>query len=313
MSVSIFLRQLLSLHWLRPEIALWRTFDCLLTQQVPFSGKAVDLGCGDGTLSYIMAGGKISNYDAYSHVASLGSYNNGSDIYDKVVAEGMELNIVNDALRYTYHYGIDHKNGLISKAKMLRGFYENTLVHDLNSPLPFTGASFHTAFSNVLYWLEELDTILTEWRRILAPLGKLLLFVPNDNFKEKAWLYYMAPHNGDREYYNFFDRGYKSLIKHTYSHLKWEHIFNNNGFSVVKHVRYLTDPVMEIWNVGTRPLSPLLINMAAQLSPEKRDQVKEEWINYFAGFFHPIVTGEFVKDPDEGEYAFHFYVLEKQR
>jgi len=69
---------------------------------------------------------------------------------------------------------------------------------------------------------------------------------------------------------------------------------------------------MEIWNLGTRPLSPLLINMAAQLPAEKREQVKEEWIDYFTRFFYPIIEGEFNKAPRENEYAFHFFVLEKK-
>jgi hypothetical protein len=81
---------------------------------------------------------------------------------------------------------------------------------------------------------------------------------------------------------------------------------------IVRHVKYLTDPVMEIWNIGTRPISPLLINMAANIIPEKRDKIKKEWVEYFNSFFLPIVSDEFGKDPAEDEYAFHFYVLEKK-
>jgi SAM-dependent methyltransferase len=311
MDISTCLQQLLSIHWLRPETALWRVFDCLLTAEVPFTGKSVDLGCGDGTLSYIMAGGKIRNHDAYNQIAPLDSFNNGSDIYNKVVDGDAALDIDNDSLRHKYNFGIDHKAGLISKANMLGGFYENTLVRDLNQPLPFSDACFDTAFSNILYWLDDMDCVLTEWRRILAPSGKLHLFVPNHTFKEKAWLYYMAPHAGHKEYYNFFDRGYNGLIRHAYCSREWETLFEKNGYKVTRHVKYLTDPVMEIWNIGTRPISPLLIEMAAYLPPEKRDQIKEEWVRYFSGFFSPIVTGEFGKTPREGEYAFHFYVLEK--
>jgi SAM-dependent methyltransferase len=311
MSLTTYLRQLLSLHWLRPETALWRAFDCLLMEEAPFAGKAADLGCGDGTLSYIMAGGKISNHDSYRHVASLDSFSQGSDIYDKIVDDNEALDMDNDLLRYKYHFGIDHKAGLISKANMLGGFYENTLFQDLNRPLPFADASFDTAFSNILYWLDDLDSVLTEWRRILAPSARLHLFVPNHTFKEKAWLYYMAPHAGHKEYYNFFDRGYNGLIRHAYGSREWEALFEKNGFKVSRHIKYLTDPVMEIWNIGTRPISPLLIEMAAHLPPEKRDQIKEEWVSYFSGFFSPIIAGEFGKTPREGEYAFHFYVLEK--
>lgn len=311
MDIPTYLKQLLSLHWLRPETALWRVFDCLLAEQVPFTGKSIDLGCGDGTLSYIMAGGKIRNHDAYNQIVSLDSFNNGSDIYNKVVDDNAALDLDTDTLRHRYTYGIDHKAGLISKANMLRGFYENTIVHDLNQPLPFTEASFDAAFSNILYWLDDLDFVLSEWRRILTPSAKLHLFVPNDTFKEKAWFYYLAPHTGHKQYYNYFDRGYNGLIRHAYSSREWEALFERNGYKVSRHIKYLTDPVMEIWNIGTRPISPLLIKMASHLPLEKKNQIKEEWVSYFAGFFSPIIAGEFGRTPREGEYAFHFYVLEK--
>jgi len=311
MNVSTVLRQLLSLHWLRPETALWRTFDCLLAEQVPFLGNCADLGCGDGTLSYVMAGGKIAGYDAYSHVGSLSSFHQGADIYNTVADPGEHRGLCDDDLRHRFHYGIDHKDGLISKAKLLGGFYQNTLAHDLNRPLPFPSGSFGTCFSNVFYWLDDLDAILADWNRILSASGKLLLFVPNDTFKEKAWLYFLAPHQGNRRYYNYLDRGYQSLIKHSYRHEQWEELFSRNGFRIAQQVRYLTDPVMDIWNVGTRPLSPLLINMAGQLPPDKRAEAKEQWIEFFMEFFQPIIEGELGREPDEREHAFHFYVLEK--
>lgn len=278
---------------------------------ISFDGPAADLGCGDGTLSYIMAGGKIGNFDLYGETNSLGKFNKGADIYNRIAGQGKALDADGSGLRYKFTYGIDHKEGLISKAKRFGGLYENTLVHDLNKKIPLAGGRFILAFSNVLYWLEDVKDVLADWNRILAPKGKLILFVPNSNFKEKAWFYYRAPHKGGRKYYNYFDRGYGSLIKHCYKSGEWERMFKKNGFRVVNHVKYLTDPVMEIWNIGTRPISPLLINMANNIVPEKRRRIKEEWVNYFYRFMAPIVHDEFNKKPKEGHYAFHFYVLEK--
>ena len=308
-TVEQYLRQLLSIHWLRPETALWRTFDCLLLRDVDITGRTVDLGCGDGTFSYIMAGGKINNYDVFMNIENLSEYNRGADIHDVVTNETLEND--NSNLRYKYTYGIDHKEGLISKAKRFRGFYENAMVHDLNQQLPFTSDTFDTAFSNILYWLNDLEKVLNDWNRVLKNSGKLILFVPNENFKQKAWLYYSAPHEGDLKYFNFFDRGYNSLIHHCYNSVQWENIFRNNGFKIHKHVAYLTNPVMNIWNVGTRPIAAPLINMASKLTLEARQQVKEEWVNYFSEFFIPIINGELKRDCSEDDCAFHFYVLEK--
>jgi len=311
-TIAGYLQQLLSIHWLRPETALWRTFDCLLMHPFSLGKNAADLGCGDGTLSYVMAGGRMPAYDAYAEMSLVTDYREGADIYNATVREDDVLAIDSSSLRFVYSYGIDHKEGLISKVRRFKTFYKKTLTHDLNKPLPLDEGELTAAFSNVLYWLEDLDAVLANWSRILTPSGKLYLFVPNRNFKEKAWLYYLAPHINRKRYYNFFNRGYNSLIKHCYTSRDWELLFSQNNFSIVRHEKYLTDPIMEIWNIGTRPIAPLLINMASHLSPEKKEDMRREWIDYFMSFFMPIIEGELGANPGDDAYAFHFYVLEKK-
>lgn len=306
-----YLTQLLQIHWLRPETALWRSFDCLLMEKYgDFSGCSVDLGCGDGSMSFIMAGGSIYDYDVFMDVGQLQNYNAGVDIYNRNPETALNIDLSN--LRYSHEWGVDNKEALINKAKRLSTFYKNTLVFDLNKKLPFEDSYFDFAFSNVLYWLDDIDKTLLEWQRVLRKNGKLFLFVPNANFKEKAWLYYSAPHSGEKKYLNYFDRGYNQLIHHCYGTSQWEGIFQKDSFNVVHHHLYLTNPIMDIWNVGTRPIAPLLINMASMLSPESRGMVKAEWIDYFSHLFTPIIEGELERQVPESDAAFHFFVLEKK-
>lgn len=306
------LAQLLELFWLRPETALWRAFDCLLMERFSLNGRSADLGCGDGLLSYVMAGGRIADYDVFMNVAGLDGFNKGSDIYN-ATAPRRRLNISDAGLRYRFTWGIDHKAGLLSKARRLGGFYESTLARDLDEPLPLPEGSLDSAFSNILYWLKDPGKVLSGWRSLLKTSSRLVLFVPNESFKRKAWLYYAAPHRGGRRYLNFFDRGYGPLIRHAYRGARWESIFKRAGFRVAAHEPYLTDPVMDIWNVGTRPISPLLISMAEKLRPSERRRAKAEWVKFFADFLDPVVEGEFGRRVDEKDCAFHFYVLEKTR
>lgn len=305
-----YLKQLLAIHWLRPETALWRVFDCMLMHDVSVAGRAVDLGCGDGTMSYIMAGGRIRNYDVFLDVGHLSEYTAGADIHDVLADRSLDTD--DSQLRYNYSFGIDHKEGLVSKVRRFKQFYRQSLVHDLNEPLPFQEEAFDTMFSNILYWLQDVDTVLADWNRVLTTNGKLILFVPNINFMEKAWLYYQAPHQGNLRYLNFLDRGYGSLIHHCYSASRWEEYFEKNGFQVAYHKPYLTDIVMKIWNIGTRPIAGPLIQMANRLLPLDRQQSKGEWVDYFTEFFCPILEEEFAKPCSEHECAFHFYVLEKK-
>ena len=305
-----YLEQLLRLHWLRPETALWRTFDCLLMEKYgAISGRAVDLGCGDGTMSFIMAGGKIGNYDAFKDVGNLKNFNAGADIHDQDPKSLPDIDYT--GLRYEYERGFDHKDSLVKKASRFGGFYRKCVVSDLNARLDCEDESLDSGFSNVLYWLQDVDWVLSEWARIFKRGGRLHLFVPTAAFKDMAWLNYAAPHSGDRRYLNFFDRGYGSLIHHCYGTARWIKTFQAKGFSVKDHHLYLTKPVMELWNVGTRPIAPLLIQMANMLSNEKRDQAIGEWVEYFSSFFCPIVEGEMDRRVNESEAAFHFFVLEK--
>lgn len=310
-AVERYLNQLLEIHWLRPETALWRTFDCLLMEKyADLSGTSADLGCGDGTMSFVMAGGRIKGYDIFQDVGPTQDFNSGADIYNSHTDLRLDLDL--GGLRHCHEWGIDHKDGLIEKASRYAPFYRNNLVFDLNRELPFQPEHFDSAFSNILYWLEDPDRTLTDWNRVLKPCGKLFLFVPNANFKQKAGLYYSAPHSGERAYLNYFDRGYGSLIHHCYDRATWCATFERNGFAVCGHHLYLTDPVMEIWNIGTRPISPLLIGMANKLQKEDRDVAKAQWVDYFSRFLQPVIEGEFERQVPESKGAFHFFVLEKK-
>jgi len=310
-NLNSYLSQLLQIHWLRPETALWRTFDCLLMERFgKIDGKSIDLGSGDGTMSYLMAGGLIKNYDVFQDVGKLQDYNAGADIHNQ--APLFDFEIDNKKLRYGFEWGVDHKEGLISKAKRFSGFYKNTAVLDLNNDLPFEGEYFDSAFSNILYWLIDIDKVLSQWHRVLKKNGKLFLMVPTATFKEKAWLYYSAPHSENKKYLNYFDRGYGPLIHHCYDASQWRNYFKKNNFSVLDHHLYLTDPVMDVWNIGTRPIAPLLIRMANALPSDTRDEMKAEWIDYFGKFLSPIIEGEFERKVGEAEAAFHFFILEKQ-
>lgn len=310
-SVNSYLSRLLNIHWLRPETALWRTFDCLLMEKYGnISGNSIDMGCGDGTMSYIMAGGAIEDYDVFMDVGQLRNYNAGVDIHDRNPAFSLKTNDSN--LRYKYNWGVDHKAGLVNKARRFSGFYDTVAIYDLNNKLDFENGYFDSAFSNILYWLGDMDSVLSEWRRVLKDKAKLYLFVPTSSFKEKAGLYYSAPHAGDRRYLNYLDRGYSSLIHHCYNTAQWAVFFQRNGFVIADRHLYLTNPVMDIWNIGTRPIAPLIINMSNMMPDENRAIAKSEWVDYFTGFFRPIIEGEFERKVDENEAAFHFFVLEKK-
>ena len=309
--IGKYLNQLLPIFWLRPETALWRSIDCMLMDKEQPKGRGVDFGCGDGMLSYIMAGGKVADYDVFANVSGLSSFAGGADIYNSRVR--VKPVVDSSALRYVYACGVDHKPGLIEKAGQCGRFYGELLVRDLNKPLAFGGPGFDWGFSNILYWLNDAAGALGGWGRAIRKGGRLYLFVPNEHFKNKAWLYYKAPHRGRKSYLNFFDRGYNPLVRHYYSGAKWEALFKKSGFGVVSHKPCLSDPVMDVWNIGTRPVSHLLIGMANRLRKSDRTAAKREWTEFFRKFFEPIIEREIGRRQRDASCAFHFYILENRR
>ena len=63
---TTYLEELLSVFWLRPETALWRSIDIETMKDFEFFAPSLDLGCGDSIFSFIRAGGRFDiTFDAF--------------------------------------------------------------------------------------------------------------------------------------------------------------------------------------------------------------------------------------------------------
>ena len=110
------------------------------------------------------------------------------------------------------------------------------------------------------------------------------------------------------------DRGrYSSNIKVAKSYDDWKVLINNSGLKIVDHKMHLSKTVIEIWDIGLRPLFPVLHKMVNAIDDkEKLIDVKREWIDIFMQFLEPIFNLEMDNQLDQNkEKAFHYFVLEK--
>lgn len=307
-----YLSELLKIHFLRPETALWRTLDCELFFQetANFSmHHGLELGCGDGTLSFILAGGRILNWDSFLENKRPAEFNEGVDIHD--CEPTLNMSVDDSQLRLSYDLAVDLKPALINKALRFSKLYKSGLAQDLNEKLSIN-RKFPFIFSNILYWLQDVSAMFQQIHSLLEENGKAYLFLPNANFKTRNWLYYSAPHAPPRAHLNFFDRGYNGLIHHCYESTKWESLMKSAGLKVEKRVTYMSSEVSDIWNIGTRPIAPLLISMANRLTDADRSKVTEEWVEYFRSFFTPLINEELtLAARDEADGMFHFFVVGK--
>ncbi|MGG7073558.1 methyltransferase domain-containing protein [Campylobacter sp. 9BO] len=159
------LRELLNVYWLRPETALWRAIDIHTMQDFKVSGNSLDLGSGDGVLSFIRGGGKFDlSFDDYRSIGNLDKFYHNIDIHDTFMDDYNPCILKKPS--YKFSVALDHKENLLKKAQHL-DFYEDFVQHDANYPLPFKQDSFDSIFSNIIYWLDDPQKSINEIARVL--------------------------------------------------------------------------------------------------------------------------------------------------
>lgn len=294
-----------NLYWIRPEVAIWRTLDSLQMKNVRFTKPLLDIGCGDGTFSFSNFGGKTDmNFDVYNTIKRTTGFYRGMDIHDQITSYTPK--ILKKA-RIKIDVGIDWKQNLLDKAKKLH-LYDRLIQHDLNKPLPFDDQSFSTIFSNVFYWIGNLDQLLSESHRILKSNGNLVICVPDYKFKQN--LIFNKFINGGHSWAKLLDRGiYNSITKHCYSLAKWKSLFFKKNFNIQYHSTYLSEDFIKFWTIGMRPYSPYIIDMTNNLQPRVRKNIKSRLIKEISPIIESYVNYEMVKKHNG---CFHLFVLKKK-
>ncbi len=312
MNTATTIGALLNAFWLRPETALWRELDIRAMNDFEFLSPSIDLGCGDGLFSFIRAGGRLSpKFDAFQVVAGLDSFFSNVDVFD-AYDPTLALQVVSEP-KYKIDVAFDHKENLLRKASHL-GLYRDFKVGDANQQLPFADESFSTLFSNIVYWLDDPSSVLSEIARILKKNGRACLMLPNHSLPRYSYYkkYYV---DGGRDpkwaFLEKLDRGrFDDNIRQSRSGENWEFLFQQAGLKVARHSMHLSKPVIQMWDIGLRPLFPLLKKMADSLPKDEFERIKSEWVATLHQFVAPIAELDSVLSVDS-EPAFHCYVLEK--
>ena len=303
--------ELLNAFWLRPETALWREIDIRAMAPFEFQSPSMDLGCGDGIFSFVRAGGGFDeNFDAFRAIAGLDKFFDKVDVFDAF--DGSAKPIVIRRPSYSIDCGFDHKENLLRKAEQL-GLYRELKLGDANRLLPFPDQSFNSVFSNIVYWLEDPQSAIVEIARVLRPGGHACLMLPNQTLPEFSFYnqLHVKTGNSDWAFLEKLDRGrFTDNIRQARSGEKWETMFGGAGLSVVRHIAHLSKTVVQIWDIGLRPLFPVLCRMAHALAPDELIKVKCEWVATLRQFLEPLVQMD--NQLCQGvEPAFHCYILKK--
>ena len=168
---------------------------------------------------------------------------------------------------------------------------------------------FDTVFSNVFYWVRDIEPLLMEASRITKTQGKIILILPDSQFK-KNLIYNLYKKKG-HEWANFLDRGiYQNISKNCFTSQKWEKIFSNCGLAIDTHYNYLSPNLVKLWNLISRPFSPYFIELANQVEPNKRKQIKLRVIKEMKPLLISILKEEIQLVNDKN--CFHLFVLNKK-
>lgn len=279
------LRRFLQAYWLRPENALWMTLRSDALDRAKLDPPMIDVACGDGIYTFLHLGGVLDpDFDVFTAVGSLERVHHGhADMFD-VGAINYAPRIVS-APSTQPDMGVDLKPNLLSKATKL-GLYRRLIRHDANAPFPLPTDSFRTVYCNAAYWVENIHGFLRELARITQPKGRIILQVKLDAIRS-CTLDPLRAVLGDR-FLDIIGRGRFDTWPTLASRSEWDRRFQKAGLDVLDALPFVSSTHAHLWDVGLRPLAPLLVRMANGLSSDNRSAIKQDWVELFAALLAPL-------------------------
>ncbi|MEK6794997.1 MAG: class I SAM-dependent methyltransferase [Spirochaetota bacterium] len=139
----------------------------------------------------------------------------------------------------TIDVGIDPNAVELARAKRFGTYRE--YIHCFGNKVPKPKGYFKTIFTNsVLEHIPDLDGVLKECNRLLAPGGRMYITVPTDMFDRYSMVYVLLSALRLRglaeKYRRFFNRFWQH--HHFYNAAGWEKLFKRNGFKVADTREY---------------------------------------------------------------------------
>jgi SAM-dependent methyltransferase len=307
MDLAALLRRYLNLFWLRPENALWTVLRSLAWSRVPMPAPSLDLSCGDGTFSFIHAGGAFdASFDVFQTVAKLDRVTREqADMFDKAADETYRPTIERRPA-WRIDAGTDLKASSLSRAGRL-DFYGRLVEHDNERPLPFADGEFASVYCNSAKWVRNIDGFLREIARVTRPGGAVVLHCKLDAIAR----YTLSPFRDKlgENVLRILDRGRLGTWPSLASDAEWRRRFAAAGLKLVEATPVATRTHAHFWDVGLRPIAPMLVRMAGEITPASRLEIKREWIALFEELLLPLCRLDFDLFADESEPAEMQYVV----
>lgn len=292
-----FFKRLLVSYWLRPESALWYAHEAFLTQEAvaaKLKSPSLELGCMDGTSSFIMLGGEFGlAFDVYQ----IGRNQDGKvDIKTKPRAK--------------FDLGMTWKKEHLVEAERL-GIYGKLIEHDLNKPLTMLENNrFATVWAPNFYWVDALQSLVTEVHRVLRQDGRLITVLPD--LSALSHMIYQFKEKVPDGWIQDLDRGrYAHVARQARTLEQWKKFFEENKFKISRHERYLPNLILRVNDIGLRPLFPVLRETYEALQGKARgdfERIKQSWIDTIYHFLSPLCETDWM-NLTESDTVWHLFEL----
>lgn len=157
---------------------------------------------------------------------------------------------------------------------------------------------YETIYSNSVYLVKNVEILLSDIYRMLRPGGTAVIEVKNPFLLETLdeMEKFMSA-----EAIAILNRWRRETMPGGLLFREWRDLVLKIGFKVEDCRNVYPDKLLiDIWNIGLRPISHLLIRMSEALSAEQRNEIKQEWVDIFYQLFKPLLSLD------------HTYPLEKR-
>lgn len=293
MNSKTILKDCLNVWWYRPENALVIASYCV--NGISFNKfnlkNSADFACGDGVNTFLKCGGSFdSEFDIFGHLTPSLSHKEivkqKIDIFD--LPDSKFKPLIKKRPKIKFSFGTDHKKVLLDKAKKLN-FYNNLFLSDLNvNEKKIEDESLDFLYCNSLYWVNNSTKAFNLMLRKVKKNGYLVFDVMTQNrrFLNYENLFPQMP----KQWGEFLNRGRQNNNPGIKSIKEWDKLFNKKGAHIIEQKNdILPTSIAYLWNVGLRPIFPIISKMANSLNKKNRKDLKKEWVETFFDLLHPIL------------------------
>ena len=263
----------------------------LAWRRVPMTAPSLDLCCGDGTFSFIHAGGVLdAGFDVFQTVGQLDRVTREhADMFDRAEDETYRP-VVERQPAWRIDAGTDIKASSLGRAARL-GFYGQLVEHDHERPLPFKDGEFSSTYCNAPEFVRNIDAFLGEIARVTRPGGTIVLQCKLDSIAR----YTLSPFRVElgENVLRILDRGRLGTWPSLASDAEWRRRLATAGLELVEATPVATRTHAHLWDIGLRPIAPMLVRMANEITPASRQEIKREWIALFEDLLLPLCRADF--------------------